>query len=402
MSISRRHLLKWIVSAPVISRYLLDTAYAAGVAGNDDKPILLLIRMLGGNDGLNTVVPVDDDRYYRLRPTIALRKDVTLPVTGSELRLNPFLGDVRRLIDDGHMTIVQGVGYPRPSRSHLRSTEIWETASVAVTAPTDGWMGRYVDVVSTAAEGRFAAVQFGTELGRSLTSRKSRSVALAHPNLLLETFADIRMRRDASPSASLLAFVNDIHGALDDTARRLRPSLTGTGSRFGYPDTQFGHAMRWVGNMIERNAPTRVYQVTLGSFDTPDSASFDTHIDQRTKHQVLFTDFGRGLRAFRDHLRATGQLNRVVALTFSDFGRQVGENKTGGTDHGDAGVMFVMGERVRPGLAGAAADLGAVTDGGLNATVDFRQVYADVLRTFLLLDPSVILDEPLSPFPVIA
>ena len=142
--------------------------------------------------------------------------------------------------------------------------------------------------------------------------------------------------------------------------------------------------------------------MSLGSFDGPDPASFDTHVDQPAKHRVLFTELGRGLRAFTRHLRRAGQLDRVLLLTFSDFGRLVTENRTRGTEHGDAGVLFVAGGGVRAGLLGEPADLGKVTRGGLDATVDFRDIYADVLQRWLGVDPAPILGPAVGSFPVVS
>ena len=153
--------------------------------------------------------------------------------------------------------------------------------------------------------------------------------------------------------------------------------------------------------MIEPGGPTRVYYVSIGSFDTPGSASFDTHVDQPAKHRVLFAELGRGLRAFARHLRQSGQLDRVLLLTFSDFGRHVSENRSHGTEHGDAGVLFVMGGGIRAGLLGEPADLGKVTRGGLDATVDFRDIYADVLRRWLGIDPTAILGDEVTSFPIV-
>ena len=153
--------------------------------------------------------------------------------------------------------------------------------------------------------------------------------------------------------------------------------------------------------MIETGCPTRVYYVSIGSFDTPGSASFDTHVDQLAKHRILFRELGRGLRAFARHLRRSGQLDRVLLLTFSDFGRHVEENRSHGTEHGDAGVLFVMGGGIRAGLLGEPADLGKVTRGGLDATVDFRDIYADVLRRWLDIDPVRILGNEVGSFPIV-
>ena len=245
-------------------------------------------------------------------------------------------------------------------------------------------------------------MQFAESLGRTLASASGRSTAISHPELLLgmdtvPTIADTAR----GPRATRLDYLRQVDNGLAHASRQLHRAQAGTGASFDYPDTAFGQSLRWTGEMIETGCPTRIYYVSIGSFDTPGAASFDTHVDQRAKHRVLFTELGRGLRAFARHLRQSGQLDRVLLLTFSDFGRHVAENQSGGTEHGDAGVLFVMGGGIRAGLLGEPADLGKVTRGGLDATVDFRDIYANVLRGWLDIDPVTILGNEVGSFPIV-
>ena len=144
-----------------------------------------------------------------------------------------------------------------------------------------------------------------------------------------------------------LDYLRQVENRLGVAARRLGQATTGSGSRFDYPDSEFGQALRWTGNLIETGSPTRVYYFTLGSFATFTSPSFDTHSNQLAVHQVLYSQFGAGLRAFAAHLRAANQFQRVLLLSFSEFGRQVEENGSHGTDHGDASVL-IRSRRPRP------------------------------------------------------
>ena len=404
-TISRRDLLTWFALTPTVPLFVRRSAQAAsgGSEASHDGRVVVVLRLRGGNDGLNTVVPVRDDRYYRARPTIAIPRQQTLRIDGSDLGLNPWLGDVRRLMDDGLAGIVQGVGYPRSSRSHSRATEIWETGSVARKAPEHGWLGRYLDHACECGDEPLAGVQFAESLGRTLASASGRSTAIGHPELLLGMDAAPTVSvTPRGPRAARLDYLRQVDNGLAHASRQLHRARAGTGAGFDYPDTAFGQSLRWTADMIETGCPTRVYYVSIGSFDTPASASFDTHVDQLSKHRILFTELGRGLRAFARHLRGSGQLDRVLLLTFSDFGRQVAENRSNGTEHGDAGVLFVMGGGVRAGLLGEPADLGKVTRGGLDATVDFRHVYADVLRHWLGVDPALILGNDGGTFPIVS
>jgi uncharacterized protein (DUF1501 family) len=356
-----------------------------------DGRIVVVVRMLGGNDGLNTVVPIRDDRYYRARPTIALAARDTIATPGGELGLNPFLADFHRLMDDGHAGIVQGVGYPRSSRSHSRATEIWETGSVADPAPVHGWLGRYLDHACECAPGPTAGLQFSDSLGRTLSSASDRARSIGHPELLLQMNPEALASAAArGPRMGRLDYLRQVENALGEASRQIHRAVRGSGGAFDYPDTAFGQSLRWSGDMIETGCPTRIYYVTIGSFEGG-APSFDTHVDQLDKQRILFTELGGGLRAFANHMRRAGQFNRILLLTFSDFGRQLPENRTAGTEHGDASVLFVMGGAMRAGLIGQPPDLGKLRDGGTEATVDFRQIYADVLRNWLDVDPAPIL-----------
>jgi uncharacterized protein (DUF1501 family) len=402
---NRRELLTWFALAPTLPRFLVQSAEAAAQQQNPtgyDGRIVVVVRMLGGNDGLNTVIPVRDDRYYKARPTIAIAKEDGIAMPGGDLALNPWLSDIHRLLDEGYASIVQGVGYPNSSRSHTRSTEIWETGSIVNNAPSEGWLGRYLDHACECGRQQLAGVQFAEGLDRTLTSKTGRATAIGHTQLLLEMSPDaLTSTETRGPRSGRLDYLRQVENSLGEASRQLHRAIRGSGSRFDYPDTSFGQSLRWTGDMIETGCATRVYYVTIGSFDTPQSASFDTHIDQLARHKILFSEFGSGLRAFASHMQRAGQLNRVLLLTFSDFGRQVIENRTRGTDHGDASVLFLMGGAVRPGLRGDASDLGKVHDGGLDATVDFRRVYADVLLNWLQVEPRTILGEALDPFAVV-
>ena len=404
-SISRRDLLTWFALTPTVPFFVRRSAQAAtpGAEAGHDGRVVVVLRLRGGNDGLNTVIPVRDDRYYRARPTIAIPRRQTIRVDGSDLGLNPWLADVHRLMDDGQAGIVQGVGYPRSSRSHARATEIWETGSVARRAPEHGWLGRYLDHACECGDEPLAGVHFAESLGRTLASASGRSSSIGHPELLLGMDTAGTVPDTArGPRASRLDYLRQVDNGLAHAARQLHRAKAGTGEAFDYPDTEFGQALRWTGDMIETGCPTRVYYVSIGSFGTPSAASFDTHVDQLAKHRILFTELGRGLRAFARHLRRTGQFDRVLLLTFSDFGRLVAENRSRGTEHGDAGVLFAMGGGVRAGLLGEPADLGKVTRGGLDATVDFRDIYADVLLHWLGIDPAAILGDEVGVFPIVS
>lgn len=402
--ISRREMLTLFALAPTFPRFLMESAQAVSTQTltGYDGPIVLAVRMMGGNDGLNTVIPFRDDRYFKARPSIAIPKNETIPMAGGDLGLNPWLSDFRALIDEGHAAIVQGVGYANSSRSHSRSTQIYETASTAEPAPAQGWLGRYLDHQCACGSERLAGLQFADALGTTIASESGRSKSIANPQLLLDMKADA-FTAPAKRGSRLnrIDYLRQVENDLGDAARQLRRATKGSGGMYAYPDTDFGQSLRWTADMIETGCPTRIYYLTIGSFATPTSSSFDMHSNELEGHRILFSEFGRGLRAFAEQMKKTGQLNRILLLTFSDFGRQVEENRDGGTDHGDASVAFIMGGKVRPGLLGQPADLGRVHDGGLEPSVDFRQIYANVLGDWLKVESSKILGERIEPFQIL-
>lgn len=392
MNLQRRDFLKLTAFAPALPAFLARSAQAAD---SQSDRVLIVVRMIGGNDGLNSVIPVRDDAYYKGRPSIAIPRAKTIPLRGGDAGLHPALADFARLMDDGFGAILQNVGYANSSRSHSRSTEIWETGSTAQDLPREGWLGRYLDRLPS-KQNPLTGLEFGETIGRTLTASSKSVRAAGNPNALLRR--NLTETKTAPRSRTALDFVRSAQNELAQTTAHLKRASKGSGSRYAYPDTAFGDSLRWTGNMIEQGCPTRIFYITLGSFES--GFSFDTHLSQLEAHESLYSQLGQGLRALATHLRAVGALDRVQLLTFSDFGRQTIENNQGGTDHGDAGVLFAMGGRVKAGLHGAPPDIAGAYDGGLKSEVDFRRIYAAVLRDWLTVDPKLVLDRVFEPYPL--
>lgn len=380
---TRRSMLATLALAPALPKLLVEPARAAASSAKTrhEGRIVVAIRMMGGNDGLNSVIPIRDDRYYRARPTIAIPKAEAIALEGGDVGLHPSLAGFHELMQNGHAGIVQGVGYPNSSRSHLRATEIWETGAIIDPAPASGWLGRYIEGECACGTTELAGVHLGPSTGRTLASSANNSVLIGNPELLLSLKPASRAdeRRDSTPARAAL---ESAERAINAASSQLHRARKGTGRRFDYPATEFGQALKWAGNMIETECPTRAYALSLGSFEN-DAPSFDTHIDQLPRHRTLYTELSQGLRAFAAHLSASGDFKRVIVVTYSDFGRQLPENKTRGTEHGDASVLFYAGGNVRAGLQGTMPDLGVVSNGGLQYGVDFRDIYADVRTNWM-------------------
>lgn len=400
--LTRRELLTVAALTSAVPGLLVNSAYASRrSAERHDGRVVVVVRMLGGNDGLNTVIPVRDDRYYAARPAIAIPRTAAIPLAGGELGLHPALAEFHELMESGSAGIVQAVGYPESSRSHVRATEIWETGSIAGVAPHAGWLGSYLEADCDCAAAPVAGVQFGDTFGTTLASAGDRARLIGHPELLAQMdAADLRRTAARGPASAPFAALARTQNALADVAALLDGARSGSGARYEYPDTAFGNALRWTGDMIETEAAPRAYYLTVGSF-ADGAASFDTHVDQLPKHELLYRELGRGVRAFAKQLTNARVFDRVLLVTFSDFGRLLAENRTRGTEHGDASVLLYAGGAVQPGLLGATPSLADTPNGGVRYAVDFRAVYADILRNWLRA-PALATNETIAPFSILA
>ena len=405
----------------------LDTMAAATtgqVTTGKDGTILVVLQLAGGNDGLNTLVPFGDDAYYKARPKIALPAKDILRIS-DYAGFHPKLTGLRSLYGEGHLGMVQGVGYPNPNRSHFRSTEIWQTASDSEQILSDGWLGRYFDNCCRGVDPATVGVAIGGQTPQAFSSREPKGVAFSNPEQFRymkeaandPAAADQFMRQmnqppdsehsslkeNAGGSISMLAGPADMDGStvefLQRTALgaqmssdRILEITRKTKSTVDYPGSQLGNSLNMVGRLIAGGLPSRVYYVSQGGFDT--------HANQIPAHDRLMGDLDAALGAFIADLKAQGNLGRVLVLSFSEFGRRVTENASGGTDHGAAAPLFVLGGGVKPGLYGAYPSLTDLHDGDLKFSTDFRSVYATALERWLGVPSEVVLGKkyPLLPF----
>lgn len=405
----------------------LDTMAAATtgqITTGKDGTILVVLQLAGGNDGINTLVPYGDDAYYRARPHIALPREAILKIS-DYAGLHPKLTGLHSLYGEGNLGMIQGVGYPNPNRSHFRSTEIWQTASDSDRNEADGWIGRYFDNCCKGADPSAVGIAISGQTPQAFASPNPKGVAFSNP----EQFR--YMSEAASDPASADRFMREInqpggmeHSSLSENAGGSIGMLSGpadndgntmeflqrtalgarvssdkileitrkTKSSVNYPTTQLGNNLNLIGRLIAGGLPTRVYYASQGGFDT--------HANQIPAHERLMTDLNASLSAFVADLKAQGNFSRVLVISFSEFGRRVSENASGGTDHGAAAPLFVMGGGVKPGLYGAYPSLTDLHDGDLKFNTDFRSVYATALERWLGVPSEVVLGKkyPLLPF----
>jgi len=377
--------LTWTVPSFVAQTFSALHAEADGaltqVATGKDGPILVLIQLAGGNDGLNAVVPYTNDFYYNARPTIGIPAPQVLTLNDT-LGLNPAMTGFKNLFDAGHLSIVNGVGYPNPNRSHFRATEIWQTASDEDKYLTDGWLGRYFDNACQGCDPT-VAINIGPRLPQAFSSHTPTGISLENPESYRfigsgknddETLAYRSMYNpdDATSSANSGASVSMVSGtvtlqngqsALDFLERtsmdaqvssdKIRAIAAKTASATNYPGSGLSRNLQLVARLIAGGLPTRIFYVSQGGYDT--------HTGQRGGQDARLRELGDAVKAFTDDLTAMGEFDRVMIMTFSEFGRRVHENGSQGTDHGAAAPMFLIGSHMKAGLLGAEPSLAPKT-----------------------------------------
>jgi uncharacterized protein (DUF1501 family) len=371
---------------------LPDGSPVSSRPGVPEDRVLVVVQLGGGNDGLNSVVPFGHAEYYRRRPRLAVPAPgkggdaAALALDDTEgIGLHPGLGGLKTLMDDGVASIVQGVGYPNPNRSHFASMDIWHTADT--TGTNNGWLGRYFDCTCNGTPEAQGSVALGRSAPLALQGAIQKPVSFESAELFRWLGEDLHdslsapyqaINRRGGPGqagdASQLGFL--LRTALDAqvSSERIRAAVAKS-PLVRYPRGDLARQLQIVGAMIRDGMTTRVYDVSLGGFDT--------HAGQAPRHANLLRQLGDSLLAFHKDLTAQGNDGRVLTMVFSEFGRRVGQNASGGTDHGTAAPMYFVGPMLRPGLLGTHPSLTDLDQGDLKFTVDFRSIYAAIIEDWL-------------------
>jgi uncharacterized protein (DUF1501 family) len=394
--ITRRDFLKtssMIALGTSVPSFLSKTAAQAPRA---DRPgardtILVVVQLTGGNDGLNTVIPYADPEYARLRPTLRQTPNQVRRIN-DQVGLHPSMNALADLLQDQSLCIVQGVGYPNPSQSHFRSMDIWQAASTERDL-TEGWIGKALRHIPAASSFHLAGANEAAPL--ALTGSPVRVPSIT-------SLADFQLRIEASGSAdrraqqqviegtaapgrgsppqdsgrgSLLDFVQRTAVNTYSSSQRLQEIGRTYEPRVPYPATGLANHLRLAAQLIDGGLGARLFYVTLDGFDT--------HAAQDAPHANLLREVSDAIAAFYRDLSQRGHRDRLLIMTFSEFGRRARENGSRGTDHGSAAPMFLVGGRVKSGLVGAHPSLTQLEDGNLRHQTDFRQVYATLLDSWL-------------------
>jgi uncharacterized protein (DUF1501 family) len=414
--------------------FLARTARAA--TPGKDNTVLVVLEMTGGNDGLNTVVPYADDLYHKARPTLRLTREQVVRVD-DHVGLHPAMRPLERMLRDGQVAVVQGVGYPNPDRSHFESMDIWQSADVKRQVRS-GWLGRGLGGMKFSA-GAVPGVHVGTEQLPLALAGASTGVPSIHPSrpydleLELQSFGnpyDARFRGRFNPDGTpagpstephhkarrkliedlanlpqgpdgdLRQFVQRSQLQTYSNVERLRKimeedmKLARTGRVAGFAGNgELARNLSLIGQMINADFGTRVFYLSINGFDT--------HSDQARQQEQLFGQIATAVSGFFDQLKQGGNAERVLLMTFSEFGRRVQENGSKGTDHGAASCLFVVGPGAKGGAVGGHPSLKDLDNGDLRHHTDFRSVYAALLEGWLGCDSRTVLGGKFEPAAVL-
>ncbi|MEM0924736.1 MAG: DUF1501 domain-containing protein [Planctomycetota bacterium] len=375
---------------------------AAEAASENEERVLVVVQLTGGNDGLNTVVPHGDSAYYAARPKLAIPKSDVLSID-DQFGLHPNMRGMRDLLDDGMLSVIHAVGYENPNRSHFESMDIWHSCVHKTETRQFGWLGSYLEADSmignpSTAGGDVPAIHLGIEqqpfalAARSVrvpTVKKLEEFELrGNDTKALRELLLTDRRNESIPSEDneLLGFLRSSTRNAVSASRRVSEATSSYKADVKYPDSRLGEELKVVAQLINAGMSTRIYYVQLNGFDT--------HAQQPDAHALLLRQWSESVSAFLRDMEAKGNHERVCVMTFSEFGRRVAENASSGTDHGAAGPVLLCGGAVRSGLIGDAASLTDLQQGDLKHPIDFRSVYAGILKDWLRTDPETVLGKP--------
>lgn len=358
---------------------LPDFLHAFGTQNNlvIGEQCIVFVQLNGGNDGLNTFIPYDNPLYYDLRTKIALNKDVVIG-KNKGMAFHPSLKDFAQMQQNGDLTVIQNVGYPEPIRSHFRSQEIWQTAADSNKYINEGWLGRYLDLQCNGHQAT-AGINLDSIDNLALKGLEPNSITVKDPNRF-------KVKSDKEENVTLsdnpqLDFVRKIANSVTEGSDEIQKALAKSKSEISYPKTDLSKNLEWIGRLIKGNLNSKVYYTSLGGFDT--------HDNQLAIHEKKLTDLNDALFSFYQDLKQAQLLQNVTIVVFSEFGRRVKDNGNG-TDHGTAAPMFIIGGNNKGTILGNNPDLANLDNGDLKYEIDFRSVYASLLKEKMNFDYSKI------------
>jgi len=378
--------------------WLLLRSTARGAEARRRDRVLVVLQLSGGNDGLNSVVPFQDDAYARLRPTLRL-KPGELHKLNPELGLHPRMSGFYRLFQEGRLAVVQGVGCPDQNRDHERAMRAWQTAVPEPDGIDTGWLGRATDHLWKTSQPAPAGVYVGSitqPLAINAAKAIVPSIRGGREALLFGAGADASRGVAGEGSATLAksegsSLLRHIKLTMEqgrNANSRLEALSESVSARANYPEFGLAQDLRTIANLIRAEVGIRIFYVELGGGGI---GGFDNHANQIGNHCALLEQLSESVVAFAADLSRDRLFDRVLLMTFSEFGRTAAENGRRGTDHGVAGPVFLAGGSLRGGIHGAHPSLTDLDAGALKHHTDFRSVYATLLQDWLQIPPEPIL-----------
>ena len=334
---------------------------------------LVFIQLNGGNDGLNTFIPYDNPLYYELRTKIALSKDNIISKNNG-MAFHPALKNFAEIQEKGDLTILQNVGYPNPNRSHFRSQEIWQTASDSNHYLNEGWLGRYLDLQCKEHQPT-AGINLDTIDNLALKGNEPNFITVKDPNRFkIRNDKDENIKLSDNPQ---LDFVRKIANSVTEGSAEIQQALAKSTTEISYPKTNLGKNLEWIARLIKGNLNSKVYYTSQNGYDT--------HDNQLAIQQRNLEELDAAVYSFYSDLKTANLLQNVTLVVFSEFGRRVKDNGNG-TDHGTAAPMFIIGGSNQGKVLGNNPNLSDLDEGDLKHQIDFRSIYAALLKHKLAFD----------------
>jgi uncharacterized protein (DUF1501 family) len=353
---------------------------------------LVIVQLSGGNDGLNTIIPYNNDIYYRERPRLAIPKKDIIKAT-DYLGFHKNLGPLKNLYDQGYLSIINNVGYPNPNRSHFRSTDIWHSASDSNEFIQTGWLGRYIDAYGKMP---YSGIEVDDSLSLIMKGERINGIATKNPRILFSNtqtpfFKKVLENKEKTHlDEHNLGYLYKTMIEAKSSAKHIYQKSKVFETKLKYPKNPFALQLKTTADFINSNVNSKVYYVSMGGFDT--------HSAQENRQNRLLDVYSKSMEVFVKDLEQNDTFKDTLIITFSEFGRRVEQNGSEGTDHGAANNVFIIGKNLKKqGFYNEMPDLSNLDkNGDLKYTVDFREIYATVLDKWLEVDDQTILNKSFS------
>jgi len=353
---------------------------------------LVIVQLAGGNDGLNSIIPYNNDIYYRERPRLAIDKKDLIKAT-DELGFHKNLAPLKNLYDQGYLSIINNVGYPNPNRSHFRSTDIWHSASASNEFLQTGWLGRYIDAYGKMP---YSGIEVDDSLSLIMKGQNTNGIATKNPQILFNNVQTpffkkvVENKQKEHLDEHNLVYLYKTMIEAKSSAKHIYQKTKTFATKLDYPKNGFAQQLKTTADLINSHVNSKVYYVSMGGFDT--------HYAQASRQERLLEVYSESMEMFVKDLEQNDTFKDTLILTFSEFGRRVKQNGSEGTDHGTANNVFVIGKNLKKqGFYNETPDLASLDDNGdLKYTVDFREIYATILNNWMQVDDAKILNKTFS------